>query len=94
MGRRIKEVEAAVKVIQIKAVNVEVHHQEEEQDQEEAWGQKEQDHLHQEEDVEEAAKRQGAPRRSRQEEPAIHHPLRLPLRDFHSLHVSQIHGVH
>ena len=93
MGRRIKEAEAAVKVMRIKAVNAADHHQEEELDQEDAWDQ-EQDHLHQEEDMEEAAKHRGAPHRSRQEEQAIHRQLHLPLQDFHSLHVSQIHGVH
>ena len=85
-----REVEAAVKIMQIKAVNGEVHHQEEEQDQEEAWDQEEQDHLHQEEEVGEAANHQAAPHRSHQEEQAIQGQLRLRLRDFHSLHVIQI----
>ena len=104
MGRRTKEAEAAVKVMRIKAVNVADHHQEEldqeeaqdqeELDEEEARDQEQQDHLHQEEDMEEAAQRRGAPHRSQQEEQAIHNLLHLPLQDFHSLHVSQIHGVH
>ena len=52
------------------------------------------DHLHQEEEVGEAAKHRAAPHHSPQEELAIQGQLRLPLQDFHSLHVSQIHGVH
>ena len=76
MNRRTMEVEAAVKAMISKAVNMAEHHQEEldqeeELGQEEAPDQEEQDHLHQEEDMEEAAQLRGAPHRSQQEEQAI-----------------------
>ena len=87
-GPQIKEVAVEVKVI-IKVVSRAHHRQEEEQDQEE------QDHLHQEEDMEEAVQRRGEPHRSHQEEEqAIQELLHLHLQVFHSLHVHQIHGVH
>ena len=94
------EVEAAVKAMDIKAVSMADHRQEEElgqeeaPDQEEALDQEEADHLHHEEDMEEAAQRQAALHRSRQEEPVIQEALHLPLQVHRNLNVIQIHGVH
>ena len=96
---RTMEVEAAVKAMVIKAVNMD-HHQEEELVRRRSWvrrrhrTRRDQDHLHQEEDMEELAQRQGALHHSRQEEPAIQETLQLPLHVYHSLNVIQIHGVH
>ena len=88
-------VEIAINVKVIKAVNKVAHrHQQEELGQGEVQDQEEQDHLHQEEDMEEAAQRQAAPHRSRQEEQAIQEIIDLSLQVYHKLIVLQIHGVH